>query len=302
MEFHLGILPDQARELSTVEEELVYVSSYCPETSEAPLRIWRSAETALLRIVYSDGTQFWVDRNRKNLWATWPEESSLEETSTYLLGPILGLLLRLRGLTCLHASAVAIERRCVAFVGPEGAGKSTTAAAFVQRGYGVLSDDIVALVDRDDSFQVLPAYPHINLWPDSINALYGSPEALPRFVPDWEKRRLGLGGQGARFENRPLRLGAVYVLGERRPEPAPYVERVGAQEALISLVGNTYANKILDRELRAREFEVLGRLVSTVRVRRVHPHADAMRLEELCKVIQEDLAELEFPTWSKSRE
>ncbi len=194
----------------------------------------------------------------------------------------------------MHASAVAIEDRCVAFVGSEGAGKSTTAAALARRGCGVLSDDIVALVEQEGVFHVMPAYPHLCLWPDSVKMLYGSPDALPRLIPDWEKRRLPLGEEGTRFESRALPLAAIYVLGDRRPDPAPYVETIRPQAALVSLVANTYANKILDRELRAREFVVLGRLVSTVPVRHVYPHSDAARLAELRDVIKEDLAALDF--------
>ena len=286
-------------EASVDEEELADVSSYATETGEPVLRMWQVAKGALLRIAYFDGTQFWFDRERENLWATWPPNFSLEDTLTYLLGPVFGILLRLRCVTCLHASAVAFDGYGVALVGCAGAGKSTTAAAFARQGVGILCDDIVALAEKEAGFHVLPAYPHLCLWPDSVRALYGSLEALPRFVPDWEKRRLALGGQGACFEERPLPLGAIYILGDRRPDAAPYIERIRAADALISLVTNTYANKILDRELRAREFAVLGRLVSTVPVRRVHPHADPGRLQELCKVIQEDLGALEFPTASK---
>jgi hypothetical protein len=47
--------------------------------------------------------------------------------------------------------------------------------------------------------------------------------------------------------------------------------------------------------MRAREFEVLSRLVTAVPVRRVSPHADATRLGELCKVIREDLDSLKLP-------
>ena len=295
VELHLGTRPYPESDVSPDEERLTYEGSSCAETGEPALRIWRVGKDAFLRIAYLDGTQFWLDRKRENLWARWPARSSLEETSTYLLGPILGLLLRLRGVTCLHASAVAIEDRCVAFVGPAGAGKSTTAAAFARQGYAVLSDDIVALVERDGAFHVMPAYPHLSLWPDSVKTLYGSSEALPRFSPEWEKRRLALGEGGARFESRTLPLGTIYVLEDRRLDPAPCVETARPPAALVSLVANTYANKILDRELRAREFVVLGRLVSTVPVRRVYPHSDATRLEGLRRVIQEDLAALDLP-------
>ena len=94
--------------------------------------------------------------------------------------------------SCLHASAVAIEGRAVAIVGPSGAGKSSTAAAFARLGYPVLSDDIVALTGDGQRFHVQPAYPRVRLWPSAVTSLFGSRDALPRIVPDWEKRYLPL--------------------------------------------------------------------------------------------------------------
>ncbi|HKW32837.1 MAG TPA: hypothetical protein VJN92_07515, partial [Candidatus Acidoferrum sp.] len=294
IDLRLGISPHCELDLSTKEEELVNASFYTTETGEPVYRLWRLADGALIRIAYFDGTQFWLDRKYEKLWAIWPSVFSLEDASTYLLGPVMGILLRLRGVTCLHASAVAFGECSVAFVGWAGAGKSTTAAAFARRGQRILSDDIVALEEEEEDFYVLPAYPHLCLWPDSVNALYGSPEALPRFVPDWEKRRLSL-SEEARFENRALPLRAIYILGERRPDPGPTLESVAPRVALISLVAESYANKFLDRELRAREFEVLGRMATRIPIRRVHAHEDAGRLEDLCRLIRKDLAELEVP-------
>jgi len=299
---HLGVSPSSESRRPGKPPPVTYTSSYMDEGGKPIWEIRASPHGSLFHLTYYDGMQFWLDRRGKALWAVWPSQTTLEDACSYLLGPVLGMLLRLREVTCLHASAVAFGDYSVAFVGWAGAGKSTTAAAFARQGSRILSDDIVALAEKEAGFHVLPAYPHLCLWPDSVKVLYGSPEALPRFVPDWEKRRLALGGQGARFEDRPLLLGAIYVLGDRRPEPAPYVEKIGASDALVSLVTNTYANKILDRELRAREFAVLGRLVSSVPMRRVYPHADATRLEELCKVIQEDLAAIDFPATAQPRE
>ena len=99
-----------------------------------------------------------------------------------------------------------------------------------------------------------------------------------------------LGERETRFENRPIQLGAVYFLGERRAEAAPAVEAVRSQTALLALVADTFANKILDREMRAREFDVLGRLVTGVPVRQVFPNSDPARIHDLCRVIREDFA------------
>ena len=293
LRMHLGVAPYSDLEMARKTEELTYESSFADDSGKPALRIWRSADGLHLRLAYYDGMQFWLERAGKELWATWPEASTLEEASSYLLGPVLGVLLRLRGMTCLHASAVALDGHAVAFMGTEGAGKSTTAAAFAREGHGVLSDDVVALMEYEAGFHVMPAYPHLCLWPDSVATLFGSADALPHFSTGWEKHRLPLGEGEARFEKRPLSLGAVYLLGERRPDPAPFVEAIPSQAALLSLVANTFANKILDREMRAREFEVLGRLTTTIPVRRVFPHNEGSHIHDLCQIIREDFATLQ---------
>lgn len=272
------------------------MSSDTDESGKPALQIWKSPNGPYLRLAYYDGTQFWLERAGKEIWATWPESATLEDTSSYLLGPVLGLLLRLRGITCLHASAVALEGHSVVFVGAEGAGKSTTAAAFAREGHGVLSDDVVALTEVESGFLVVPSYPHLCLWPASVAMLYGSVDALPHFSRGWEKHRLSLGDRGARFEGQPRPLGAIYLLGERRKESAPAVEPVRPQAGLLSLVADTFANKILDREMRAREFDVLGRLVTSVPVRRVFPPSDPNKLGALCRMIEADFVALKAST------
>ena len=184
----LGVPPPWTRNAERVKEDIFYTSSYLGIRGDPALRIWKVADGAYLHLIYSDGAQFWLDRLGSSVWGTWPRESSIEETSTYILGPVLGLLLRLRGVTCLHASAVTIGGSAIAFVGSAGAGKSTTAAAFARRGHSVMSDDIVALSEVDGVIRVMPAYPYLSLWPESVAMLYGSPEALPRFTANWDKR------------------------------------------------------------------------------------------------------------------
>jgi hypothetical protein len=270
------------------DEELTYTSSFLGADGEPALRIWQVAGGAYLHLGYSDGMNFWLDRECNNVWGIWPDESSIEDASTYLLGPVLGLSLRLRGTTCLHASAVVIGGYAVAFVGSSGAGKSTTAAALAARGCPVLSDDVVALSDADGCFRVMPAYPYLSLWPESVSILYGSADVLPRFTGDWDKRYLASGTNGVKFEERSLHLGAIYLLGKRACDPAPSAESASRQEALISLVANTYATNTLSSEMRAKEFEVLGRLVSRVPVRKVCPHQDPARINDFCQLICSD--------------
>jgi hypothetical protein len=67
------------------------------------------------------------------------------------------------------------------------------------------------------------------------------------------------------------------------------------QDTMIALVANTYVNHLLDAKMRAREFELLGRLAGSIPVRQVRPHADPPYLTRLCEVIVEDFQALTSP-------
>jgi hypothetical protein len=289
---HLNASPQTKPLSESGPEELNYANSYKDEAGEPTLKIWKAAGSRYLRLEYFDGSQFWLDRDGTEVWATWPSTLTIEDMGTYLLGPVLGLLLRLRGVTCLHASAVAFGETAVAFVGSEGAGKSTTAAALARHGHAILSDDVVALAEHNGSFLVHPAYPYLCLWPESVESLYGSRDALPQFSTNYEKRFLSLGTQELRFAERALPLGAIYILGDRRGDPAPLAEELAPQKAFLALVANTFATNTLDSGMRAKEFEILARLAPSVPIRGLCAHQDASRLPELCELLDEETQKL----------
>ena len=242
---------------------------------------------------YSDGARFAVERNGLEVWADWPKDYTLEDACTYLLGPVMGFVLRLRGVVSLHASAVVVGGVALALVGCPGAGKSTTAASFACCGFGVLADDVVALADREECFFVEPGYPRLNLWPDSVRALFGSAEGSPRITPTWNKRYMRLGENGYRFESHALPLGAIYVLGARDPNLSdPVLDDLTGGEAVTTLVANTYVNYLLDREMRVQEFDVLSRLVAQTPIRRVQFPANSSALANICQTIAVDAERL----------
>jgi hypothetical protein len=243
--------------------------------------------------LYGDGTRFAVERCGCEVSADWPESHTLEDACTYLLGPVLGFVLRLRGVVCLHASAVAVADRAIALVGLPGAGKSTIAAAFACAGYPVLSDDVVPLADKGARFLVQPGYPRVNLWPDSVRTLFGSQDALPRITPTWDKRYLTLGQNGQGFASSPLPLEAVYILDSRDETLIlPIIDELSGKEAFMALAPNTYVNYLLDQDMLRTEFDVLGRLVSSIPVRRVRPPAESSAIFSLCEAIADDAKRL----------
>ena len=84
-------------------------------------------------------------------------------------------------------------------------------------------------------------------------------------------------------------LSAIYLFGERLDDPsAPFVRPIERTDALLSLIANTYTNYLIDKRMQARQFDLLTRVLAEVPVRRVTPHADARRIQQLCDCILDD--------------
>lgn len=281
--------------------ENLYSPSHGASSGEPNLRVGLFHDRRYFGFFYGDGVRFAVERQGREVWGDWPENYTFEDACTYLLGPVIGFVLRLRGTVCLHASAVAVGDRAIALVGLPGVGKSTTAAAFGCAGFAVLSDDIVALVNKGAQFLVQPGYPRVNLWPDSVLTLFGSEEALPRITPTWKKRYMPLGQNGHCFASRALPLGAIYILDSREAtRTAPIVEEVHGKEAFLALVTNTYVNYLLDQDMRGIEFDVLSRLVSEIPIRQIRPSTEPSAIFDLCEAIADDAKRVITPISAKA--
>lgn len=283
----LNAMPPELGDIAPDAEQVFYLSAETDEQGSPSLRIHRGVRGDYFRLVFEDGVQFVVDHAGRGIGMTWPESTSYEDAVTYLVGPIMAFVLALRNITCLHASAVAIEDQAIALLGPSGAGKSTTAAMFARLGYPVLSDDVVPVHEQHDYFLTQPGYPCLRLWPASVDALFGSPEALPCLTPTWEKRGLDLTHGAYKFHTRESPLAAIYILDERCAE-APAVAQVAAREGLLALLANSYATNVINPQQRALEFQVLSRVAMHVPMRRVKAHNDPARLPELCAAIIDD--------------
>ena len=138
----------------------------------------------------------------------------------FLVGRILPWAAVLRGLEVLHASAVAINGRVLAFIGPTGAGKTSLAVQLVYRGARFVTDDVLALSLAGDELLAHQGASIASVRPAERAAI--GPERWPLLGQE-------LGENGKSYVEldrvtRPLPLSAVYFLttGDRHaPEPMP---------------------------------------------------------------------------------
>lgn len=161
---------------------------------------------------------------------------------------ILGFLLHHRDYLTLHASAVEVDGGAVAFMGPKGMGKSTTASVFYERGHRILSDDMVACRPRlEEAPQTDPGFPWMKLGDEALRGILGRDGGnLERSVPGSSKRMVPLDGQQP---NRPLPVRHIYVLGyhdEEGDSRDVQVEPIGNKQACLFLLSQSFVQMFLD--------------------------------------------------------
>jgi hypothetical protein len=287
--FEMGAEPGWVKIASALPGRVL---SHLPEekaTADPAFVLTDYGQGKCYELAYSDGARFVFDGTLERLWGSVQPPLPLEDFYMYLVGPVMGFLLRHRNITCLHASAVELHDRAVLFSGNVGYGKSTTAAALALRGTPVLGEDIVPLKLTEGCYWAMPGYPRVCLWPDAVAKLFGDGHTLPRLCPTWDKRYLQLDGVRAKFAAERKPLGIIYLFGGRSDESrAPFIESIPPKEAVLGLVQNTYMNWLIDRERRAAEFDELCKIVLKVPVRRVVAHSDGARLGHLCDRIFDD--------------
>lgn len=267
----------------------------CPDltSSGTPhLEVFRDGQS--FHFFYSDGTRFQISAAGDQVRGWWTDETSLEDCAAYLLGPIMGFVLRLHGVLPLHASAIAAEGNAIAMVAPRGTGKSTLAAAFAELGYPILGDDVIALRPSAAAITASPAFPGVRLCSDVVETFYGEPGALPIAV-GWQKHYLDLRSEGYRFQADPLPVGAIFVLQRTSGSKILRLEPLQGVAACRELLSNTYGNYLLDQEMRARELRSLAPLLAQARVLRAEIPDDRARVFEVCSAMK-----AEFPNLARS--
>lgn len=205
-----------------------------------------------------------------------------------LLGPVFSVLLHLRGLLVLHASAIALGDRCVIFAGDKLAGKSTTAAAFLRAGHKLLTDDVVAIgFDEVGQPFVAPGYAQVKLAADAQQAIpIAGAQALPLVHPGFEKHQHRL-SQGFLAKDMP----AVRLYLLQRGEKAE-VTRLPPGEALHAVMRFAYVTRFADRAVGADPAHLrnCARLASTLQVCRLEVPTGLERIDEAVRRVEQDIA------------
>lgn len=160
----------------------------------------------------------------------------------FLLGAGLGGILHQRKTIVLHGNCISTDGQTgQIYVGDSGAGKSTMAAWHYHSGAKILADDLCAVVwDQQGDPWVLPSYPQIKLWRESLRLLGMNPTQFSPLHNREDKFAIPI---HERFWATPVRLTHVYDLKPEHTEERPY----SGAEKFNTLLRNTYRYVFLSR-------------------------------------------------------
>ncbi|WP_414622898.1 hypothetical protein [Calothrix sp. CCY 0018] len=227
--------------------------------------------------------KLWINNGEKIIIE--PEKDVDESVMrTAILGPILCILLRQRGLLVIHASCVNINNQGVAFMGGSGWGKSTLATAFHTQGYDVLTDDVLPIRIEKNQAIVYPSYPQFKLCSDAATSLGQDTQKL---LPVYTNSSKVTYKVSYKFQQNPIPLQQIYVLHKGSEHQ---INSLKPQENFIELVRHTRAMKsITEQQFIAQHLHLCTELIKNVRFCRFTRKPSLEDLPKLINLVEEDL-------------
>lgn len=190
-----------------------------------------------------------------------PDPSGRFELLPILLaGTVSAFLLAMRGVTVLHASAVAVDGTALAFVGQSGRGKSTLAALMCLDGADVVTDDVLA-VDVDDDVTCLGGASELRLRAAAAPLALSRSGIVARETAD---ERLAMSADPVAMH--PLPLAAIVVPTPSRTAEQVEVRRLPPSTAIFWLLAFPRIHGWQAQDVLQRDFTVLSELVNRVPV------------------------------------
>jgi hypothetical protein len=246
------------------------------------------------RLRFPDWADFVLDGACTHIRALPQRDTPPAVLRHLLLDQVIPRALAHQGHIILHASAVRLPEGCVCLAAPSAAGKSTMAAALCHAGGELLADDSVLLRPGRQGVELVPSYPGLRLWTDSLAAL-GPSDTLSRTMrPDeTPKQRLIPAHPSATRQASPCPLTAIFLLSlPAEPRSAnTSVRLVQGAEGVAELMRQTFVLDVHDRPFAARHLTALAGVANAgVPMYRLSYPRDFARLPAVCESITRILA------------
>ena len=217
-------------------------------------------------VAWKEHFEFVVSASAKQVRWRKLREVPNEVFFTYFLGQVLSYCLLARGIEPLHATAIVVDGRAIAFLGDSGFGKSTLAATFLQRGHPLLTDDVLALEFSGGNVWVRPGIARVKLNPDAADAVFGGRRSIP--MNSFTSKMI-FSLNDAQHGNRMAPLQALYVLPHKSSKSRILIRRLLGRSSFLPIVQNTFNDTVLHSDRLKQQFAFAARLASVIPIKRL---------------------------------
>lgn len=201
-----------------------------------------------------------------------------------ILGTCMGIIMLFRRILPLHGSAVSIEGKAYAIVGESGAGKSTLASCFLNEGFRLVTDDVIAITWSSGSLEpvVTPSYPQQKLWQDSLTHFGLDANGYRSLYGRLTKYGVPVDSQ---YVREPLPLAGVFELVKTDSQPVN-IRPIERLERLHTLFNHTYRNFLIPKlDLMDWHFQRSAQLINQIQMHQLQRPKDEFTVNELKSAI-----------------
>lgn len=229
------------------------------------------------KIFVSNGNAVCIDKKAGVSW---------DDIRVFMLSSGMGALLHQRELLPMHASAVEMNGVVAMFMGNSGTGKSTLAAAFSKKGARVLADDISLIRHPENSSILVPAFPQVKLWEDSLTKLQDSPGNLKKVRAELGKYWKTI---TERFQDQPKTVALAFLLSPVNNDNFS-ITRLKGIEKFNVLKNNTYKFRFIHSTgLEKNHFGNISRLANNITLFKTERPSGGFELDKLVDLLLEQI-------------
>jgi hypothetical protein len=233
--------------------------------------------------------EFLVAADGRRITSRATADASRESFHVYMFGQALSFALVKQRLEPLHATAIVVDGRAIAFLGGSAFGKSTLAASFLAAGHRLLTDDLLILRSSSDGIVAYPGPPRIKLFPLMARTFLDGVAAGIAMNPETEKSIVPLDER--RSCSTPVPLAAIYSLAAPRDScrrNGATVEPLSPREAFVELVKSSFNRRLAGAQRMARQFDAMAQVADSVPVKKLVYPRQIDRLAEARAIVLAD--------------